>query len=58
MKDDALCRHCGDTPIRHHEEDHPGLCCDCFDLECGKDLDKLNAERARQGKLPVGPFKR
>lgn len=51
------CTHCGGTTSETHDEDHPGLCCDCFDLSLGMPMDQLNAERAEKGRPPVRPWK-
>lgn len=40
-----------------HVEEHPDLCCDCFDLSLGMPLKTLNAERATKGRNPLGPWK-
>ncbi len=51
-----VCRHCHVELAPNeldHIEDHPELCCDCFDLSCGQDLDSLNAERAEKGRPPI-----
>jgi hypothetical protein len=52
-----VCRHCGDGELRHQEE-HPGLCCDCEDLSLGMPLSAINAERAAKGKPPAPPWQR
>jgi hypothetical protein len=52
-----VCRHCGEADVRH-PDDHPGLCCDCFDLSCGMPVAALNAERAAKGKPPLPPWPR
>jgi hypothetical protein len=47
------CRNCNE-PIEadHATDEHPGLCCDCFDsLFFG--LEAVNAERAAKGKKPI-----
>ncbi len=31
----GTCERCDDTELKH-QEDHPGLCCDCFDRLMGK----------------------
>lgn len=49
------CRHCGERPIQHPDE-HPNLCCDCFDLSLGMPVTAVNAERAAKGKPPVAPW--
>lgn len=36
-----------------HRRDHPGECCDCFDLGCGMPLELVNAERIAAGKPPL-----
>lgn len=46
------CTNCGEGPIKC-QEDHPGLCCDCFDLSVGMSLDDINVERAAKGKPPL-----
>lgn len=46
------CDHCGEPTIRH-PEDHPNLCCDCFDLSCGMPLEDINQERAGKGQAPI-----
>jgi hypothetical protein len=51
------CRHCGDSPIEHPDE-HPNLCCDCFDLSHGMPVAAVNAGRAAKGKPPVPPWPR
>ena len=37
--DDPMCKDCGLTlrsfGLDHHLEDHPWLCCDCFDEKLG-----------------------
>lgn len=47
----AKCKRCGD-PVTH-PEDHPKLCCDCYDAWLGMPLEKINAERAAKGKVPL-----
>lgn len=50
------CRHCSGTEMKHQDE-HPGLCCDCFDLSFFPEaLDQLNEERAAKGKSPMEPW--
>ena len=46
------CKNCGEDPIEHQEE-HPELCCDCYDLQFGMSLDRLNVERKMKGKPPL-----
>lgn len=46
------CSHCNDQDLKH-QDDHPGLCCDCFDLSCGMPLEQLNEERKAKGKKPI-----
>lgn len=53
------CSHCHDEITSPHAaEEHPDLCCDCFDLSCGEPVDQVNAERAGKGKAPVQPMKK
>lgn len=42
---------CGE-PIQH-PEDHPGECCDCFDVGCGMPLAQVNEERSAKGVWPL-----
>ena len=48
------CKHCEfemkDTGC---DDDHNGVCCDCFDLKNGMPLVLINVERALQGKPPI-----
>lgn len=46
------CRDCNteDPAELKHQDEHPGICCDCLDLEWGMPLDLVNRERARKGK--------
>ncbi len=44
------CCPCGD-PVEH--EDHPGECCDCYDLGTGMPLEQVNRERIVAGKRPL-----
>lgn len=37
----------------HAAEEHPGLCCDCFDLSWGMPLADVNAERVKTGRPPI-----
>lgn len=48
----AECSHCNGVGLKH-QEDHPGLCCDCFDLRWGMPIEQLNAERAQRGAKPL-----
>ena len=48
----AACRHCQETPIEHQDE-HEGLCCDCYDLSWGMPLAQLNEERKKAGKPAI-----
>jgi hypothetical protein len=50
------CIHCQDPINIDHNDNHPGLCCDCFDLSCGMPLQQLNKERAASGKEPVAAW--
>ena len=55
------CTHCGEQlppNAAAHIDEHPGLCCDCFDLSVGIGLEALNAERAAKGKPPLKPWKK
>lgn len=53
------CEHCGETiHAEHAADEHPGRCCDCFDLSLGMPLEQLNAERALRGKAPLKPWRR
>jgi hypothetical protein len=56
MSERVTCRHCGDRE-HLHQDDHEGLCCDCFDLSWGMPLKQLNEERADRGKPPLKPWK-
>lgn len=60
----TACRRCGDEvdtmALSHWTEGengdghgHMGLCCDCFNLSCGKPLDVVNAGREDNGKKPL-----
>jgi len=48
----VTCSHCGTTELKH-PDDHPGLCCDCFDLSWGMPLEQLNKEREGKGLPPI-----
>jgi hypothetical protein len=48
------CRHCQIAIWSTHDAEHPGLCCDCFDLSFGMPLARLDAERAAAGRPPIG----
>lgn len=43
------CTHCREPITCGHIDEHPGLCCDCFDLSVGMPLAALNRERAQRG---------
>lgn len=54
------CFHCNDEVSARIREvhwaetpSHRGLCCDCFDLSFGMELDKINVERAKRGRDPI-----
>jgi hypothetical protein len=47
------CNHCGFVLMLKHQDEHEGLCCDCFDLSWGMPLEQLNAERAGKGLPPI-----
>ncbi len=51
-----LCTHCNE-PLSNgeisHGHEHPGLCCNCFDLSCGMPIELLNKERAATGRPPI-----
>ena len=47
------CSHCEFQYSIEHEDEHPGLCCDCMDLSCGHPLESLNEERAARGEPPI-----
>ena len=53
----VACRHCGVAEPLHQDE-HPRLCCDCFDLSLGMPVDALNRERATRGDPPLPPWPR
>ena len=55
MTEPFRCRHCGTRDLAHRDE-HPDLCCDCFDLAVGMPLDLLNKERAAKGLPPLLPM--
>lgn len=46
-----VCRHCEFEITNDHPYEHPGLCCDCYDLSFGMSLEAINKERADK-KLP------
>lgn len=48
-----MCSHCGFEIDTDHEPEHPGLCCDCYDLSWGMSLVAINRERAAKGKFPI-----
>lgn len=50
------CWHCTieiSGPDADHRDEHPGLCCDCFDLSWGMPLSKLNEERRAKGRPDI-----
>lgn len=47
------CTHCEEWYALEHHGEHPGLCCDCFDLSCGMPLEQLNKERKAKGLKPI-----
>lgn len=47
------CKHCGENLDSAHQEDHPGICCDCFDMSFGMPLAEINKGRAVKGKPPL-----
>jgi hypothetical protein len=51
------CSHCRldltGTPDEEHNDEHPGLCCECLDLSCGMPLEDINEERFLQGRPPI-----
>ncbi len=47
------CKHCSIDIWSTHDADHPGLCCDCFDLKHGMPLDAVNAGRVARGRRPI-----
>lgn len=47
------CSHCNYETLLNHQLDHPDLCCDCFDLSCGMDIQAINSERARRVRPPI-----
>jgi hypothetical protein len=47
------CRHCNVVIWCSHDAEHPGLCCDCFDLSFGMPLARLNEARATRGLPPI-----
>jgi hypothetical protein len=47
------CAHCGSRNSLRHQDEHPGLCCDCFDLSWGMPLAQINAERAARDRPPI-----
>jgi hypothetical protein len=59
-KKETACRHCSavlyDTELAH-EDEHPGLCCDCYDLSFGMPLEAINAERAERMRAPAPPWR-
>lgn len=52
---DLACEHCGTHDLEEldHQGEHPGLCCDCFDLSCGQSLANVNEKRAEFGLPPL-----
>lgn len=52
MGGEEKCTHCGWGPLEHQDE-HSGLCCDCFDLSFGQPLDSNNEDRIREGKPAI-----
>lgn len=44
------CTHCGIPLFCSHVHEHPGLCCDCFDLKHGMPLAAVNSGRAKEGR--------
>lgn len=49
---EPVCRNCNEAGMRHQDE-HDGLCCDCFDLSCGQQLELINEERAQRGAVAL-----
>lgn len=53
------CAHCNeaiDSKAEAHAAEgygHEELCCDCFDLSCGKPRELINERRAERGKAPI-----
>lgn len=37
---------------------HEGVCCDCFNLECGMPLIKVNERRVSRGRAPLAEIPR
>jgi len=37
----------------YHNHEHPGLCCDCFDLSFGASLSDINNYRAKAGRPAI-----
>lgn len=72
MPADEACSHCGEAVHARIRKEHwplttgggygkpmfghRGLCCDCFDLECGKPLEHINVDRVSKGKAPIPPL--
>jgi hypothetical protein len=48
-----ICKHCQEEIETDHKDNHPGLCCDCFDLSLGMPLALLNRERKGKGLPPL-----
>lgn len=46
------CRHCSWSKLEHQDE-HEGLCCDCYDMSWGMPLSSVNEERRRDGKPEI-----
>lgn len=47
------CSHCEFEFENNHPWEHPGLCCDCYDLSWGYPLKDINLWRADKGKPPI-----
>lgn len=50
------CKNCEDVVYlgQIHWSEHPGLCCDCYDLTWfPESLNSVNAERFTRGKKPI-----
>ena len=48
-----LCGDCKELVYTGHVEEHPDLCCDCFDRACGKPLKLINPRRVAKGLPPL-----
>jgi hypothetical protein len=54
------CGHCSiySRGLCQSVREHPGLCCDCFDLANGESLERINERRKVNGRKPVNRWPR